>query len=253
VLRALGRRAGRLPVVLTYHAIGVADIQSFNRQMKELARRAVAVFADFPLKPVPQLSVAVTFDDGFQNVFDHALPILAKHGIPATVFIPTGCLGIEPEWMPENSGRRAAVGRVVSARTLEVVNFERVKLGSHTVTHPRLAELAIANVEVELAMSRRKLEDITSVPIKMLSLPYGSFTTDVIAAALRVGYGRVFANVPVRSRVMIRSPLVGRIDVSPRDWPLEFRLKSSGAYDWLAVAIPAKRAAFSAFGRRNKP
>jgi hypothetical protein len=39
-----------------------------------------------------------------------------------------------------------------------------------------------------------------------------------------------------------RTLLLGRISVSPRDWPLEFRLKVRGAYNWMAVAVPVKRA-----------
>ena len=83
----------------------------------------------------------------------------------------------------------------------------------------------------------------------MLALPYGSSTANVIAAARRTGYERVFANIPLPRKALRGSPLVGRIDVSPRDWPLEFRLKIDGAYDWLAVAIPAKRAILKALGR----
>lgn len=247
VLVAIGRRPVRPPVVLTYHGVNLVDVPGFERQMKHLARRAEPIFPDVSPHTSARRAVAVTFDDGFQSVFDHALPILTKYRIPATVFVPTGCLGTEPEWIRANTDRRGAAGRVVSARTLQLLDNSRVRLGSHTVTHPRLSDLDRADVESELSRSRETLEALTNAPVKMLSLPYGSCTAGVVAAASRMGYQYVFANVPLRHKVMATSPLVGRIDVSPGDWPLEFCLKSSGAYGWLALAIPAKRAVLSVF------
>lgn len=44
-------------------------------------------------RPLPQGSVAVTFDDSYKNIRDTALPILKKYGIPATFFISTGFIG----------------------------------------------------------------------------------------------------------------------------------------------------------------
>jgi hypothetical protein len=45
--------------------------------------------------------------------------------------------------------------------------------------------------------------------------------------------------------------LLGRISVAPRDWPLEFRMKSEGAYEWLALAVPVKRAVLGLVGRHQ--
>jgi hypothetical protein len=58
--------------------------------------------------------------------------------------------------------------------------------------------------------------------------------------------------VPVLQGTGDDSLLVGRINVSPVDWPLEFRLKMQGAYQWLALAVPAKRALLNLVRRRRK-
>jgi peptidoglycan/xylan/chitin deacetylase (PgdA/CDA1 family) len=108
------------------------------------------------------------------------------------------------------------------------------------VTHPRLAAVDDARLVDELQQSRETLERLLGEPIRLLALPYGSCSDRVVAAAARTGYDRVFANVPVRDGDS-HSPVVGRVDVTPADWPLEFRLKVLGAYDWMGVAIPLKR------------
>jgi peptidoglycan/xylan/chitin deacetylase (PgdA/CDA1 family) len=96
-------------------------------------------------------------------------------------------------------------------------------------------------VKRELADSKDALELLTGNRIRCLALPYGSSSPEVIRTAQEVGYEYVFANVPVFSDVATPCQLVGRVDTSPRDWPLEFYLKLHGAYEWMAVAVPAKR------------
>jgi hypothetical protein len=63
----------------------------------------------------------------------------------------------------------------------------------------------------------------------------------VMGLASRAGYKRVFLNVPVRARANCAADVVGRIEVSPTDWPLEYHLKIRGAYQWLPIAIATKR------------
>ena len=229
------------PVVLTYHALQGHEVAQFEAQMRHLRRRATTVFADDEQRVNGRPVVAVTFDDAFQSVADHALPVLARHRIPATVFAPTGYLGTAPKWIPPGS-RTSGGASVMSSDTLASLDARLVRVGSHTVTHPHLAELPPDIVHSELATSKTHLERIQGTPVRMLSLPYGSCSSRVLEEAKTAGYNRVFANVPVmESRRDEAFILIGRINVTLQDWPLEFELKARGAYDWLSVAIPAKR------------
>jgi peptidoglycan/xylan/chitin deacetylase (PgdA/CDA1 family) len=139
------------------------------------------------------------------------------------------------------------LGPVASAEALKALDPRRVRLGSHSVSHPRLAELDDIRLQTELTASKSTLERITGTRVALLALPYGSCSPRVIAAAERAGYERIFANVPIVRA--IDSLLAGRVDVSPRDWPLEFRMKALGAYEWMALAVPAKREMLRVFGR----
>ncbi len=228
-------------VVLTYHSVAAGDSARFEQQMRRLREQAVPVFADAPMGSTGRQTVAVTFDDALQCVFDVALPILARLEVPATIFVPTGFLGTRAGWVRAEDSDKFG-GAVVSSATLARVDERWIRIASHTVSHVRLATLRGQQLDEELMASRLTLEGLTGSPVRILSLPYGSFDAGVVAAAHRTGYKRVFANVPLLGRASEGSLLAGRIDVSPRDWPIEFRLKSRGAYEWLALAIPVKRA-----------
>jgi peptidoglycan/xylan/chitin deacetylase (PgdA/CDA1 family) len=103
----LRRRAVPPFLILIYHRvhpqpgpfmIDPVPPDRFDRQMRHLAR----AYRPLPLAEllersregtVPAGAVAVTFDDGYADNAEHALPILARHRIPATVFLVTGCIG----------------------------------------------------------------------------------------------------------------------------------------------------------------
>ncbi len=231
------RRREVPPVVLTYHGVAEADVPLFERQMQTLSKQARSVFPDEVADQTDRPAVAVTFDDAFQSVFDRALPILKKYRIVSTIFVPTGSIGGAPKWI---AGTRAKdLGPVASEQTLKALDSALVRIGSHTVTHPRLSTLDQERLTWELESSKRALEALAGAPVQMLSLPFGSGTPGVVDAANRAGYRRVFANVPVSGGDA--TGLMGRINVTPHDWPIEFALKLNGAYGWMAFAVPAKR------------
>ena len=242
---------GRGLVVLTYHTVRNDDAAHFERQMRWLKRETRPVFADATMVEAGGASVAVTFDDAFQSVVDCALPILDRHAIPATIFVPTGYMGSSASWISSPSARDY-VGPVASADQLRALDPSRVRLGSHTVTHPRLGGLTEASLDEELSDSKAVLEAMTGTRITMLALPYGSYSLNVVAAAVRAGYNRVFANVPVGPRRDGVDVIFGRVDVSPRDWPIEFHLKVYGAYGWMGLAVPAKREVLKVLGRAQE-
>jgi peptidoglycan/xylan/chitin deacetylase (PgdA/CDA1 family) len=226
---------------MTYHTVAPHDVPAFERQMAYLGRSTHPVFADAEPAMNGRVSVAVTFDDAFDSLFDGALPAMARQGVPATIFVPTGYMGREAGWRSERGTANRPSGRVASAERLRQADPGLVRLGSHTVTHPRLADLECRDIAREVQQSRQQLESFVGAPVTMLALPYGSCSGDVVRISKASGYTRVFANVPVPAQAPADG-LFGRIDVSPRDWPLEFRLKAAGAYQWLVWAIPLKRA-----------
>lgn len=232
--RLTGKRPKAKAVVLYYHGVLLSERAGFERQMKLLRENAevfdcarVELNGDRPW-------AAVTFDDGFISVVENALPALRENNIPTTIFVPSGYLGTAPGWVkrPELLQRKEVIVTPEELKTL--ANDPLVRIGSHTVTHPKLAAIGKEKVARELEDSKRTLEMIIGRPVDLFSFPHGSFNSDVLLLARNAGYKRVFGVKPALAFEDPAEFLTGRVAVDPSDWTLEFLLKVNGAYRWMA-------------------
>lgn len=228
-------------VILTYHSVKYEQDYKFKKQMDILLKKAYPVFADIK-KPLhaSKHHAAVTFDDGFQSVIKNAILQMHERKIAATIFIPTGYLGKRPGWI-SNPKKENANEFLMTDDQLKNLQNDLVKIGSHCVTHPHLTSLEETEARRELVESKKTLEGILNRDINLLSFPYGAYNQQVIEWCREAGYRRVFSNIPTFSTSKIDSFLIGRIDVSPDDWFIEYRLKLLGAYQWLPLAVALKR------------
>jgi peptidoglycan/xylan/chitin deacetylase (PgdA/CDA1 family) len=249
VFRLAGYPIAPTFVVLMYHSVKSRERERFARQMEQLVSIATPVYADFAGSRTSDghRSVAVTFDDAYQSVLENAIPILRERRIPATLFVPTKYLGGQPAWIT-NERHRNADERLLTIDELRCVRKDGGLIGSHGVTHRSFTQLNHAEALAELIESREVLENISRQRVNLLALPYGSSNTEVLRIATQAGYERVFLNVPRRSAGNFEC-LIGRIEVSPTDWALEYGLKIRGAYQWLPLAIAAKGRLMNVLGR----
>lgn len=228
-------------VVLTYHSVKPEQRPEFERHMDYLIKAGRAVSTDFksPLN-TNQHHVAVTFDDGFQSVINNALPVLQERKIPATIFVTTDYLGKKPGWI-RNQDHVNAKETVLTEDQLKQLPSSLITVGSHSVTHPRLAEIDESQAAREIVDSKKVLEEILNTNITLFALPHGSYSEGIIKLSKEAGYECVFHNVPTNLFSCTGTFLVGRIDVSLRDWSIEYRLKMRGAYQWTSIAGSIKR------------
>ena len=117
--------------------------------------------------------MAVTFDDGHASVLEEALPVLARHGLVGTVFPRLDLLG--------SPG-------LLSQPGLEALVAAGWEVGSHTLTHRDLTTLDDAELERELAGSKRELEALLGRPCRSIAYPRGNADERVLAAAAAAGY-----------------------------------------------------------------
>lgn len=246
ICRMTGTRPPHNGVVLYYHSMPKEKRPAFSRQMDELLRRCKPLRADALGSATPGACyAAVTFDDGYQNIVDHALPELAQRGIPATLFIVPGALGRTPGWEDYSTGDPAMNEPIISEDQLRKLPSDLVQIGSHTWTHPMLPALLEEEARNELSRSRVTLEEITKTKVKSFSFPYGAFNDNLIRWCRDAGYERVFTTQPRNALFEANEYVVGRVVADPDDWPLEFSLKLSGAYRWLPHAFALKRRVLS--------
>ncbi len=243
-LSLIGRRPRGTCVVLLYHHVDPGERARFACQMDELLRLTRVLPADYRggLEHGRRFSV-VTFDDGLLSAVQNAVPELIERHIPCTLFIPTAFLGSKASWLNDDGAARSR--EVLSAEAVAALGGnDLVAIGSHCVTHRRLPALEPGQALQEMAESRRALEHILTRPVTLLSFPFGEYTENHVRGAVRCGYLRAFGVDPQRLQGHLRSQLVGRINVDPTDWPLEYRLKVLGAYRWLPRAWKLKRLLF---------
>ncbi|HNI59692.1 MAG TPA: polysaccharide deacetylase family protein [Pseudomonadota bacterium] len=121
---------------------------------------------------LPPRAVAITFDDGYQDVLRHAAPILAAHGILGAAFVISGL--IDGKMRDDSYVPTRPLLSWDEVRELAAAGFA---IGSHTLTHPILAQQSSDVVERELRESRQRLSDVLGQPIDLLAYPYGTRQT----------------------------------------------------------------------------
>jgi peptidoglycan/xylan/chitin deacetylase (PgdA/CDA1 family) len=111
--------------------------------------------------------IALTFDDGHATNLTAAKPLLERAGIPATVFVTTGFVGADAFfWDTEHPPMTAD-------EVVELAAGGLVEIGAHTVSHPRLADLSLAEQEREIVESKLALEELLGEPVRGFAYPYG--------------------------------------------------------------------------------
>jgi peptidoglycan/xylan/chitin deacetylase (PgdA/CDA1 family) len=174
--------------ILCYHDVSddsaspyAVSTQAFRQQMCYLAEHCAPTSVDELVRciesghPMPERAIAVTLDDGYLGVYTHALPILRKYGIPATVFLPTACIDGQASGYAGHDWAQAEFMNWDQVRAL--VSASRrgayISLGSHTLTHLSLPTGSQAQIEAELLESKRRIEAETGETVNGLAYPYG--------------------------------------------------------------------------------
>ena len=170
--------------------------------------------------------VAITFDDGYENVYHYAYPILKKYGFTATLFIITGFVGQENLW-DVNVGRRRF--RHLSWDKILEMKENGFTMGSHTVTHRDLTKIPIEEVRWELSTSKRMLEKRIGDEVKYFSYPFGRYNREIQEIAQEVGYTAAFTSYPKTKNSLIDPFARRRVGIYIIDTPLEFRVKTDGS------------------------
>jgi peptidoglycan/xylan/chitin deacetylase (PgdA/CDA1 family) len=245
-LGRFGAAASRVRI-LYYHSISDDPIRSsvspaaFKSQLEYLVRDGYTLLS--LSQAIDRLAsdtasgernAVITLDDGFQDNYEHALPILTRLKVPATIFLTVGYIGTER--LPTLT-RTDFMPRPLDWREVKEMQAQGIEFGSHTITHPMLSRVPLEVARREIGESRRMLEDRLGTDVPFFCYPRGDVNEAVKRIVRDEGYRAACSTLPgLNSR---GTDLFGlrRTYISRRDSPAEFAKKMAGAYDLLQQAL----------------
>ncbi|MCB5362365.1 polysaccharide deacetylase family protein [Pusillimonas sp. CC-YST705] len=141
--------------------------------------------------------VGITFDDGYQNVFDNALPVLQHCGFTATNYFVVRQLGGSNVW-DHDLGIPAAP--LMNQETVRRWHDAGMEVGSHTLDHPHLPALSTEIAILQIRQSRGELEALIDRPVTAFCYPYGDESPAIRQLAREAGY----LNATTTARGLVR-------------------------------------------------
>ena len=171
--------------------------------------------------------VGITFDDGYQNNLDNALPILLKNGFTATCYAVSSMIGGTNLWDK---------GKIAEKPLMTLENWRTwrdagMDIGSHTRTHADLTKLSIEEVQDEIAGSKRELEEMIGCEVHHFCYPYGLFNLQHSAAIKEAGF--ITATTTRRGRTSSGDDFYSlvRVLIARSTNPVQFLLKMTSGYE----------------------
>ncbi|KPH98888.1 polysaccharide deacetylase [Actinobacteria bacterium OK074] len=137
-------------------------------------------------KPLPERPVLVTFDDGYEGVHRHALPVLAQHGFTATVFVATG-------WLRGAHDTGGALDTMLDWEQVRALAAAGAEIGGHSHTHPQLDQLDDDTLRRELLRCRELVTAELGARPRSFAYPYGYSSRRVRRAVRAAGFEQSLA------------------------------------------------------------
>ncbi len=197
--------------VLLYHSIGTTTTPSFAKltvdpmlfeeHLAALREQSIDVI---PFSQVPTAlaeghnAVAITIDDGLANAADAAAPALLRHGLSATLFVPSAFVGTSASWLHGDDGKQPMM-TWAAITELAQTGFE---IGSHGKFHLAADVNSPELIRDDAVASKTELEQRLGTSVASFAYPYGYYTRRARQAVRDAGYAQacVVYDLPARAR-----------------------------------------------------
>lgn len=221
---------------------------AFKKQMKliDLLGFTPITFTDYQLYQedkltLPSKPIIITFDDGYQDTFENALPILSEMGMKAVIFVLGNRKLKRAVWDEQDESDVCPLMSDEQIRLAKNMNFE---IGSHSLNHDELSSLPEHEAVYSINKSKKEIESVLNEPIHTFAYPYGKLDKRIEKIVSNSGFR--FA-----CGVYTGSPKFGetsfdfrRIAINQHTGPVSFLLKILTPYqyvEWLYHIIKTKR------------
>ncbi|MFS8203853.1 polysaccharide deacetylase family protein [Streptomyces sp. CWNU-52B] len=197
-----GPREPRVPILM-YHAVATepndatrtlsVTPEAFSEQMAVLSDSGFTPLdtADLAASwrasvPLPERPVLITFDDGYEGVHRHALPVLAELGFPATLFVSTG-------WLRGEYDTGGGPDTMLDWDQVRALAAAGVEIGGHSHTHPQLDQLDDHTLRFELRRCREIITAELGLRPASFAYPYGYSSRRVRRSVREAGFAQSLA------------------------------------------------------------
>ena len=210
------RRQAPIPILMYHQVDAVAargspmraltvSPQAFARQMGLLKALGYRGLCMSELEPYLSGSlqgkvVGLTFDDGYLNNLEHALPVLQQHGFSATCYMVSNGLGGSNAW---DHARGIAAKPLMHAQHLREWVAHGQEIGAHSCDHVDLTRIEPAAARQQIGACKTQLEALLEAPVRHFCYPYGRYTSTHVAMVREAGY----ATATTTRRGRARAPL----------------------------------------------
>lgn len=223
----------RVTDLAAYDQLTVTPSQ-FDQQLRYLKRHHRVISLAEAVKElqsgrVTSAGVVITFDDGYRDNLEHALPLLQKHQLPATIFV-TARFCAQTQKHPRYQQEQGRL-HLSWDETRQLANSPGIVIGSHTLTHPFLSRLNEQQARAEIADSRDEIAQQIGKAVDYFCYPAGDFTERETAMVMDAGYQAAVSVAPGRNHDWQAPFSLYRTEITDRDDAQQLALKLAGAYD----------------------
>lgn len=216
-----------LPQSIAYKNDLIVTVENLEEQLAYIKNNFKTVFfKDLEASKSVENKIILTFDDGYYNNLQYLIPLLEKHQLKATIFIPT-------EFIQNNLNGNEKV--YMNFDEIKSLNPDLVEIALHSHSHKNFSQLTLSEAEADLLKNIEILEQNEINFTKVLAYPYGKFPKEKerkkeffkildkigIVSAMRIGNN--VASYPFKKKFE-----VNRIDIKYGDslkafkWKLRF-------------------------------
>lgn len=237
-------------VILMYHGVSkksnancitvsaLKEQLSWLKEMYSVVPLSVLVNAiKSPSSMNPSNLASITFDDGYTNFAELALPVLQEYHLHAMLFVLGGKVGCYNDWDEKMSGFHKM--EIMPYDMLRQLPTENVEVGSHGLSHIPLGIQPFEVIEREIVQSRFEIEQNIGKPVKFFAFPFGvypfKYRSKLLDNMNRLigGYTAACTSWWGRYNSMKDINMLRRITIWESDSFADFTDKLNGCYDWL--------------------
>ena len=232
--------------ILLYHSIHPfypisIHPDNFDRQMKYLVDNRFRVISIDSLQEVLDSEekgdfIILSFDDGYDDNFEYAFPILKKFNLPAIIFLATRFIDQDKFDNYYQNSRLYAGLKLLTWKKIELMSSYGISFGSHTHSHIDLGKASLEDIEKEIITSKEIIEKTTGKSTHFFAYPFGGFNnigSKTVKILTKLGFKFACSSIWGRFYKNFHPYMLPRCFIDNNDTLYNFRAKINGNMDYL--------------------